>query len=232
MRRKAHQILAVVFAAAAVSACVAKEEKPAVEEKHEAPPTAMPEPPHSTMAINAEATYTIVSVPSGKCVQFAGASVTEPTAAEIDACNGSKAQQFKLRPIPGGYYAIVNVNSSKCLDVAEVSIADGANIVQYTCNDGQNQHWVIADAGPGVVRLAARHSGRVLDVKGAGTADGTAISQFAWHSGPNQTFKLVAQGGAPEATGAGGKPGTDGAGGAPGKGAKAKKKPAKAAEPK
>src|SRR4029079_15223366 len=106
MHRSAQQVLELIVGAASSAACVAKEEKLAVEEKKEAPATA-PEPKRSAMAINPETAYTIVSVPSGKCVQFAGASVTEPAPAEISACNGPKGQQFKLSTVPGGYYKIV-----------------------------------------------------------------------------------------------------------------------------
>jgi hypothetical protein len=229
MHRSSHQILAVLVGAASISACVAKEDKPTtVEQKSEATAQPLPEPTRSKMAINPETAYTIVSVPSGKCVQFAGASVTEPAPAEISACNGAKGQQFKLSPVAGGYYKIANVSSSKCLDVVGVSVEDGAVIQQYPCNDGPNQHWIIADASPGSVRLVARHSGRVVDVQGGGTADGTPLTQYGWHNAENQQFKLVAVGGPAEPTGAGVKPGTDGAGGAPGKAAKGKKKPGKA----
>ena len=203
MRTRTFNVVRVTLAAAAVaSGCIRKEEK---EEKAAAPapapapPAPPPEPQRSSLAIDQNATYTVVAAATNKCLQFAGGgSMDEQALAEIAACNKSAGQQFKLQPVQGNYWSFVNVASGKCLDVQALSMDDGGLIQQFSCNAGPNQQWIVADAGPGAIRLVSRHSGKVLDVKDSGTTDGTKIVQMAWKSAPNEHFKLVALGAAAE----------------------------------
>ena len=222
-------MLAVVLA----TGCVQQEDKK--EEPAAAPPPAAPppEPARAALAVDVKAPVTVAMANGTKCLQFGGGSKADLAKAEIAACNGSPAQQFKFQSVPGGYYALVSANSDKCLDVSAFAMGDGALVQQYPCNGGLNQNWIVADGGGGTVRFVARHSGKVLDVTGGGTADGTAVSQADWKSAPNQQFKLK---GTPLAVAAGeggksGKAGADGAGGSTGKKKPRKPKPATAAAP-
>jgi hypothetical protein len=131
-----------------------------------------------------------VAAASNKCVQFIGVP-PNPGNGEIRTCNGSKAQEFKLQPLPGGYTTIINAQSNDCLDVVEASSDNGTVVGQYGCHGGPNQQWIVADAGGNTIRLVARHSGKVLDVSEAKTDDGTRLCQWDWKSSSNQQFKLV-----------------------------------------
>ncbi|WP_420878151.1 endo-1,4-beta-xylanase [Sorangium cellulosum] len=158
-----------------------------------------------SVTIDAAATYTIVGVQSGKCVEVAGGSTADGAGVQIAACNGSARQQFRIESASGGYYRIRNVGSDRCMDVASASTTDGARVQQYSCWTGENQQWSFADVTGGAVRLTARHSGKSLDVYGRGTADGTAVIQWASNGGTNQQFRLtpVSSGGTGTGTGGG-----------------------------
>jgi hypothetical protein len=144
-----------------------------------------------SVTIDTAATYTIVGVQSGKCVEVTGGSAADGAALQIASCNGSTRQQFRMESTGGGYYHIRNVSSNRCMDVASASTSNGARIQQYSCWSGENQQWSFTDVASGVVRLTARNSGKSLDVYGRDTADGTAVIQWSWNSGTNQQFRVV-----------------------------------------
>ncbi|MGK4008977.1 non-reducing end alpha-L-arabinofuranosidase family hydrolase [Sorangium sp. So ce1036] len=144
-----------------------------------------------SITIDTAATYTIVGVQSGKCVEVAGGSAADGAGLQIAGCDGSTRQQFRIESTGGGYYRIRNVNSDRCMDVTGASTGDGARVQQYSCWSGENQQWSFSDVAGGVVRLTARHSGKSLDVYGRGTADGTAVIQWSWNGGANQQFRVV-----------------------------------------
>jgi hypothetical protein len=222
--------LLTILAIALAAGCVQQEDKKE-EPAPAAPPAPPPEPVRIPLAVDTTAPVTVAMANGTKCLQFAGGSKADLAKAEIATCNGTPAQQFNLKPVPGRYYTLVSANSDKCLDVSAFAMDTGALVQQYACNGGFNQNWIIADGGGGTVRLVARHSGKVLDVSGGGTADGTTVSQADWKSAPNQQFKLK---GTPlaVAAGEGGKSGkADGAGGSTGKKKPRKPKPTTAAAP-
>jgi hypothetical protein len=229
MRNPIFLTLAVALAAGCIDQ---KQDAPAPAAPAPAP-AIPPEPPRSAMAISPTTGYTVVGAASNKCVQYV-AGTPEGARTEIRTCNGSKAQLFNLRPVPGGYYEIVSAQgTNECLDVPAFEQDDGAPVQQWTCNGGANQHWIVADAGPDAIRLVAQHSGKVLAINGENTGDGSLLGQWAWKAGSNQRFKLLAAGAKPgEAKGgSGGHGGTDGQSGMDGKPAKGGKA-AKAAKTK
>jgi hypothetical protein len=188
-----------------------------------APVSVPPEPARAALTLDAEKPYALFSPMVGACVQFAGRTASDHARALLAPCDGSKAQQFKVAPVAGGYQTFINAESSKCLDVEAVSMAEAAHVQQFGCNGGLNQQWILADGRPGTLRLIARHSGKALDIEGATAANGSPINQFTWHSGENQQFKLLDPSAAVEAAaqvarakagapvGEGGSPGTPGA---------------------
>jgi ricin-type beta-trefoil lectin protein len=217
----------VVLCAAAVAAGCIKKEEPPEEAKPAAPPAPPPEPPRSALKIDANVAYTIVGAGSNKCVQFVGAN-TDDARGEIRACNGSKAQQFHLQPVAGGYVTVVNALSGKCLEVGKDSLDDSAAVGQLACQGRPAQQWIVADGVGDTVRLVARHSGKVLDIADEAKTDGALMGQYPWHSAPNQQFRLKP---VADATGAPGGAPKEGAGGAPGKDAGKPHKGAKDAKP-
>ena len=192
----------VVLAATLVAGCIAKEEKPEpkADETSAAAVACAPvlppaEPERAKLTLDPAATYTIVGAQSEKCLQPADVAV-DGARLQIASCNGSKAQQFKMIPIPGEHYSIANVQSGKCFDVASASVDNGAAIQQFPCHGGLNQQWMFADGGSGTIRVAARNSGKVLDVAEEKTVDGTPVSQWDWKSSGNQPFRLKPAGAA------------------------------------
>jgi hypothetical protein len=220
----------VLLCATAVAAGCIKKEEPPEEAKPAAPPAPPPEPPRSALKIDPAANTTIVGVASDKCVQFAGAN-TDDARAEIRTCNGSKAQQFHLQSVAGGYVTIVNALSGKCLEINKDSVEDSAPAGQAACQGRPSQQWIVADGVGDTIKLVARHSGKVLDIANEEKADGALMGQYPWHGQPNQQFRLKV---VADATGAGAP--KEGAAGAPGKDAgkphKGGAKEAKPAKPK
>jgi hypothetical protein len=179
--------LAVVLAAGCIDQ-KQEEPKPAAPA---AAPAIPPEPPRSAMQVSPTAAYTVVGAASNKCLQYVAGGAADGARAEIRTCDGSKAQLFTLRAVPGGYYEFLSAQgANECLDVPAFSQDDGAAVQQWTCNGGANQQWIVADAGPDAIRLVARHSGKVLAVNGENTGDGSLVGQWGWKSGSNQRFKL------------------------------------------
>jgi hypothetical protein len=141
------------------------------------------------ITVNTSATYAIVGVQSGKCVQPAGGSTAGAAVAQIATCNGAKSQQYRLEASGSGF-RIRNVNSSLCLGVNGGSTANGATIVQSSCGTATSQQFTFTDVTSGVERITNVNSGKVFDVAGLATADGTGLQQFTWANGSNQKFSL------------------------------------------
>jgi hypothetical protein len=193
MSHPARRVGLVLLTVLSAAACPVKEQKQAESVSVSPEPVRVPprpEPARAALVINPNALYAIVATASGKCLQFAERSTLINARAVLAACDGSKAQQFRLVTTPDNYQTITIVLTNKCLDIEGVNDADGAHVQEYDCNGGPNQQWIVADGIGGAIRLVARHSGKVMDVEGSGTADGTPVNQSTWTSGPNQQFKL------------------------------------------
>jgi hypothetical protein len=159
------------------------------------------DPRVTAATIDAGATYSLVGVESGRCIQIENGSLSRGAPAELGNCRPAAAQQFRLEPSSqaAGYYRIRNLESGLCLDVEGVSIANGARIIQWSCGAGENQLWTFVDVAGGALRIAARHSGKVLDVPGHAIADGTHLQQWSYANQANQHFTLRPGAGAPGA---------------------------------
>ncbi len=149
----------------------------------------------SPITIDTTATYTLVGVGSGKCVDVPNGSTSTGVQLDIATCVSSPRQQFKLDAQGSGTYHLRNVGSGLCMDVNAASTADGAAVIQWTCGTGSNQQWSFADSN-GAETVTAHHSGKLLDVSNAGTADGTKLQQWTANGGTNQLFKLQVVSGA------------------------------------
>ena len=58
-------------------------------------------------------------------------------------CHYQSNQQFRLRPVWGGWYRLVARVSGMCLDVARASKSDAANVYQWSCRNVWNQEWFL-----------------------------------------------------------------------------------------
>jgi len=158
-------------------------------------------------------TYTLVGVPSGKCVEFP--TTADLAEAQIATCDGPTRQQWRFESVGSGYYRVRNVSSNKCLDVEARSTALNARIVQWPCSTSStatNQHWQVVESN-GVARLIARHSARPADVFQSGTTNGTRLVQGTDPGPTSQQFRLTVVGGGGGTGGTSGTGGTGGTGG-------------------
>jgi glucosylceramidase len=116
----------------------------------------------------------------GKCLDVAGGSTANGTAAQIYGCNGSTAQNWTVKP-DGSIQAL-----GKCLDVNAASTADGAKVQLYDCNGSGAQQWRLEAAGD-LVNAAAN---KCLDVMNNSSADGTKLQIWTCTGAANQKWQL------------------------------------------
>jgi hypothetical protein len=91
--------------------------------------------------------YQVVAQHSGKCMDVAGASLSDNTRIIQWSCNGGNNQQFYLTPMNDGTYTISARHSGKCVDVSGASTENGAAIIQWACHGGDNQRFYVQDWG-------------------------------------------------------------------------------------
>ncbi|GAQ56052.1 RICIN domain-containing protein [Streptomyces acidiscabies] len=138
--------------------------------------------------IDTNAYYRLASVSSGKVLDVNGFSTADGTRIQQWTDQNSANQQWKLKPVGGGYYELVNRNSGKVLGIASRS----ATAEQQTDSSSAAQEWKIKEVGGSdAVTFVSRADGQVLDVTGSSKADGAAVIQYADRGSANQQWKLV-----------------------------------------
>ncbi|MET8144270.1 RICIN domain-containing protein [Sphaerisporangium sp. NPDC005288] len=125
---------------------------------------------------------TIKGTGSGRCLYVTGGSQTNGTAAVIQDCNGSAAQQWTATSATE-----LRVYGNKCLDVNGGATADGTAVIIWDCNGQNNQKWRFNSDGT----ITAVGANKCLDVNGGGTANGTKVQIWTCNSGNNQKWTRV-----------------------------------------
>ncbi|MFB6723684.1 RICIN domain-containing protein [Kribbella sp. NPDC056345] len=150
-------------------------------------------------------TYELVSRNSGKCMEVAGASQTDPAVVQQWDCFNGLHQRFRVVPVAGtDQYELqmVHVNGAsldgkaRCADVGDQSVADGAPLVQWKCVGTGNQQ-VLLDYVEGssydtVFKVRFAHSDKCAAVENAGTGNGAKIIQKTCAAVPEQQWFLRA----------------------------------------
>ncbi|MEP7051026.1 MAG: RICIN domain-containing protein [Pseudomonadota bacterium] len=150
----------------------------------------------AALTVDTAATYQLVGVQSGKCVEIPNGSSTIGVQFDIATCTTYLTRsRFKLDAQGSGYYHVRNIGNGLCMDVSGAALTNGAAVVQSTCGSATSQQWSFTDSN-GAETLTARHSGKALDVSGFGTADGSKVQQWSPTGGTNQLFRLQAIGSA------------------------------------
>ncbi len=144
----------------------------------------------SAITVNPTVSYSLIGVPSNKCVGVVGGSTASGAQLDIATCTGTAIQRFRPEAMGGGAFRMRNELSGLCMDVTAVSVADGAAVIQFACGTGLNQQWSFTDVAGGSEVVTARHSGKVLDVTGQATTDGTLVEQWTSNGGANQHFVM------------------------------------------
>ncbi|MEU4191472.1 RICIN domain-containing protein [Kribbella sp. NPDC026611] len=136
-------------------------------------------------------TYELVSRNTGRCVEVAGASQTDPAVIQQWDCFGGLHQRFRIVPTSGtDQYQIQMVHERvapadgkpRCMDVGNQSTADNTPIVQWQCAGTANQQ-VLLDYVEGtsydtVVRLRFAHSDKCAEITNPAAGNGAALLQM------------------------------------------------------
>ena len=135
---------------------------------------------------------------SGLCLNDPNGSTTLNQQLQINTCNGSTSESWKLSAIvpvvsTTTYYQIVNEASGSCVDDSNGATANGTVVQQYSCSNGNlNQEWLFTSAGNGYYEVTAHASSTAAwNVIGAGTAAGTGIQLYTNYGGTNEQFEAV-----------------------------------------
>ncbi|MFC9606267.1 ricin-type beta-trefoil lectin domain protein [Streptomyces niveus] len=111
---------------------------------------------------------------SGKCLDLANAATTAGTALQLFACNGSRAQQFRVEgatPTDSSKGALKVLG--QCAVPAGGATADGTAVVIAKCTGATAQQWTAVATGH---KLKHVSSGKCLVVPGANPASGTDLT--------------------------------------------------------
>ena len=100
----------------------------------------------AAITVDATATYQLVGMQSGKCVDVPNGSSTLGLQLDIATCGNSTSQRFKLDLQGNGNYHVRNVGNGLCMDVNNAALTDGAAVIQWTCSTGTNQQWSFTDS--------------------------------------------------------------------------------------
>ena len=159
---------------------------------------------------NADGSFTFIDAASKLCADIRLASNESGAPLQQYACNGTRAQTFKLEPARGvsGAYAIVNTGSGLCLDVPASSTAAGALLRQWTCNGTGAQAFrldpvsgslpAFGDNGA-TFTLSSPSNGAlakgVLDISGQAAGEWASVAAFDQSDGRKQVSSAVAPSG-------------------------------------
>ncbi len=143
----------------------------------------------SPITIDTSATYTLVGVASGKCVDVPNGSTS--TGGQLDIATAS------ARPGSSSSWTRRGAATTTCATWAAAYAwtstprrrRTGRRSSSGTCGTASNQQWLFTDSS-GAETATVHHSGKLLDVSNGSTADGTKLQQWTATSGTNQLFKL------------------------------------------
>lgn len=120
--------------------------------------------------------FALKNLACGLYLDVKSAGTTSGTPVRVYPGNGTKAQEWCMKPVAGEYkpssLAPVEisprVNESLRLDCVGGGLKDGTGTQIYTANGTGAQQWTICDLGGGVWTLINNQSAKALDVKSGG----------------------------------------------------------------
>jgi RHS repeat-associated protein len=115
---------------------------------------------------------------AGKCLDLAGADTTAGTAVQLYACNGSKAQKFRIEPASTTSDATSGALKilGKCVMPKSGATASGTAVVVADCTGAANQKWTVVSSGH---KLKYGTTSMCLDVPSSNSANGTDLQLYA-----------------------------------------------------
>ena len=141
-----------------------------------------------------DGTYVIVSKINGfKALQTEGASTAAGKPIEVQNCDGSDTQKFKLvSDAATGYYSITNVHSGKSLAVKGDAAKAGTAVVQNAASSSLGQKWIVVEKG-GYYEIQSALDGTplLLTLKNGSTANGTDVVLQEAKAAASQLFSFL-----------------------------------------
>ena len=134
--------------------------------------------------------FEIVSMPTGKVLEVAGAATSNGASIVQNALNGFQQQQWHLVPTGDGYYVIQNDLSGRVLDVTVASTQNGAQIQQWDYLHNANQQWKLMPIDDVHYAIVNRNSGLALDVVAGSSANGASLQQWTYSGNRQQLWVL------------------------------------------
>ena len=134
--------------------------------------------------------FRLVAQHSGKCLDASGpADQLVPTTQQ--ACSGAAGQQWRLKPVAGGYQIVSSLDSNRCLSLRNATTFLGARVFLSACSAAGNRGeiWSRETVGQND-RLVAVHSTQCMGVSQQSTADGAAILQYTCDGGRNELWAM------------------------------------------
>ena len=136
--------------------------------------------PNAASSIESEATYTVVSRYSGKCLDIGFAEIAEGASLQVADCDGSARQQFKVM---GGYkygWRLQNAESELKLRIADFSEENGAKLEQSGEASGTNGYFrFYAGAEQGTYTIINTRSSKCIDIEGPSKESGASVHQWS-----------------------------------------------------
>ena len=123
---------------------------------------------------------TLVSAPTGMCLDVKGADPTPRTVVQLWPCHSASNQAWEYTAAG----ELRTFGGTRCLDVRGASSEPRAIVQSYTCSGNANQKWTLKADGT----IVGVQSGLCLTVMGAGTTRGTGIDMWPCGAAPHQIW--------------------------------------------
>jgi hypothetical protein len=142
--------------------------------------------------VQSGATYRLVNVQSGLCLDVAGGSTAAGGPIQQSTCSGLEEQNWTLAQASDGTFSLQAQNSGMCLAPAADAGPDtaGTQIAQAPCDGSGAQSWTLHNVGHGYYELL--HAGGLcLDNAGGSSASGTNIQEWTCNDLSPQIWYLA-----------------------------------------
>ena len=141
-----------------------------------------------------QATFRLMNVNSGKCMDVANASRTNGAAVNQYTCHTGANQRWYTWTVPGtNTKLIINDWSGQCLDIPSGSTADGAQLQQFSCHGFGNQQFLsrVFFFPFFAFRFQNSNSSKCLGIPNANTASGVRVEQLTCTTGLSQQWMMI-----------------------------------------
>jgi len=157
------------------------------------PRSANAAPPPTVVGVvlsSSPAPFRLVAEHSGKCLDASGPADTL-IAASQQPCTGAAGEQWRLKPVAGGYQIVSATNPTRCLSLRDVSTIPGRRVFLLACSatGAPGEIWARETADVNA-RFLATHSAQCMGVSQESKADGAAILQYTCNGGRHEYWAM------------------------------------------